>query len=85
MKLPIRHLAEQKRFECNVGGHLASVEYVEGDGYLDIIHTYVPNAVSGRGIAAALVEAAYAYADSRSLEKRGSCSYAALWLERHRK
>ncbi len=84
MKLQVRHLAEQRRFECNADGHLASVEYVVGDGYFDIIHTYVPKAVSGRGIAAALVEAAYAYADSLSLEKRGSCSYAALWLERHK-
>ncbi|MDE5731850.1 MAG: N-acetyltransferase [Bacteroidales bacterium] len=85
MKPLIRHLVEQKRFECTVDGNVAYVEYIERCGTFDIVHTYVPKAVSGRGIASALVAAAYEYADSNNLAKRGSCPYAALWLERNTK
>ena len=38
--------------------------------------------VGGRGIAAQLVEAAYAYAENKGLAFKASCSYAAAWLKR---
>ena len=84
MKSPIIHIREKKRFEMEVGGHLAYVEYVERDGCLDIIHTCVPKPIGGRGIASELVDAAYRYADSSGLGRRGTCPYAAVWLERHK-
>lgn len=55
MKSPIIHIREKKRFEMEVGGHLAYVEYVERDGCLDIIHTYVPKPIGGREIGRAHV------------------------------
>lgn len=85
MKSQVRHIKEKRRFEQDVDGHVACVEYVERDGCLDIVHTYVPKQVSGQGIASGLVAAAYEYADSLGLNRRGTCPYAAAWLERHRK
>ena len=51
---------------------------------LDVYSTYVPKALGGRGIAAALVKEAYDYADSLGLYSLGTCSYAAIWLKRNR-
>ena len=50
---------------------------------LDIIHTIVPRPIEGRGIAAALVKAAYAYAIANGMKPKATCSYAVKWLERH--
>ena len=62
MNYEIIHQPEQKLFKTEVDGRTAFVQYrLIGDS-LDIIHTIVPQPIEGRGIAAALVKAAYAYA-----------------------
>ena len=42
-----------------------------------------PGEISGRGIASALVKAAYDYALANGLVPVATCSYAVVWLERH--
>lgn len=83
MEYKITHSPEQDRFTTEVDGITAYVEYYEGDGYLDILHTIVPRPIEGRGIAAALVKGAYDYALEKGLKPRASCSYADMWLRRH--
>ena len=53
------------------------------DGALDVRHTIVPGEIGGRGIASALVKAAYDYALANELVPVATCSYAVKWLERH--
>ena len=61
MNYEIIHQPEQKLFKTEVDGRTAFVQYrLIGDS-LDIIHTIVPQPIEGRGIAAALVKAAYEY------------------------
>ena len=43
----------------------------------------MPQPIEGRGIAAALVKAAYAYALANGMKPKATCSYAVKWLERH--
>lgn len=83
MNYEITHQPEQKLFQTEVEGRNAFVQYRLVDGGLDIIHTIVPRPLEGRGIAAALVEAAYIYATAKGLQRKATCSYAAKWLERH--
>lgn len=70
-------------FRNRVGKHDGLAEYKLTDNSLDIIHTFVPPALEGRGIASALTEAAYDYAKANHLKPEGTCSYAAVWLKRH--
>ena len=83
MQYDIRHNAEASRFETRVDEATALTEYrIEGD-QLNILHTLVPRAIEGRGIASALVKAAYDYALCNGLIPTATCSYAIAWLDRH--
>src|SRR5471032_2819839 len=62
--LSIHHDQSGHQFEINIDGHRAYLTYMDlGKQTLDIYRTFVPNALRGRGIAAALTEQALDYAD----------------------
>ena len=46
-------------------------------------HTEVPEALAGQGVAAALVQAALAWARAEGLKVRPTCSYVAAYMRRH--
>ena len=80
MDYKIIHQPEQHLFKTEVDGRTAFVQYrLLGDSF-DITHTIVPRPIEGRGIAAALVKAAYA---ANGMKPKATCSYAVRWLERH--
>ena len=64
-------------------GHVAELAYERHGNVLDIQHTFTPPPLRGRGIAARLTEAAFAYARSEGLRVVPTCSYAARYVERH--
>lgn len=79
----IEHFPEKKVFQTVVDGETARLMYDVVNGGLDVRHTIVPDEISGRGIASALVKAAYDYALANGLAPVATCSYAVIWLERH--
>ena len=79
----IEHFPEKKVFQTVVDGETARLMYHVADGALDVRHTIVPSEIGGRGIASALVKAAYDYALANELVPVATCSYAVKWLERH--
>lgn len=81
----IIHDRQASRFTLSEAGLTAYVEYSVHDGKLDILHTIVPEALSGRGIAAALVKEAYAYAASEGLAPAATCPYAVKWMKKNMK
>jgi predicted GNAT family acetyltransferase len=81
--VPITHNAAASRFETTVDGLLCVASYRRSPGVLDIHHTGVPQALEGRGIAAALVGAALAWAAAEGLAVRPSCAYVRVYLRRH--
>lgn len=83
MEYKITHYPEKMRFETTVDGVTAFVQYRLSGDKLDIIHTIVPPAIEGRGIAAALVKHAYDYAIENGMKPLATCSYAVAWLHRH--
>ena len=82
-ELEILHDPERKIVHTTVEGHTAHVVYSIHDGMLDILHTIVPKAIEGRGIASALVRYAFDYAVQNGLKPAATCSYALTWLKRH--
>ncbi len=70
-------------FTAEVDGHRILLEYRESDGVMTIVHTEVPHALRGRGLAGQLVRAALDHARAAGLKVVPRCSYAAEWLERH--
>ena len=83
MTMEIKHNVDQMKFWTEVDGYEAHVAYQLHDKGLDIRHTIVPTEIEGRGIASALVKAAYDYARANGLKPIATCSYAVVWLQRH--
>lgn len=83
MDFPIEHLPALGRFQTVVDGQTALADYRLQDGVMAITHTEVPESLSGRGIAGALVKAALDHARSAGLKVRPQCSYARSYMERH--
>lgn len=82
--IEIRHQPALGRFHTEVDGHHHCVlDYAVADGRVVIRHTGVPQAVGGRGIAAALVREALGWARASGLHVVPECSYAAGFIQRH--
>ena len=87
---PIEHDRAQQRFFTVVDNAVCELDYTVRDStdapggkQLTITHTLVPEAVGGRGIAAALVRAAMEHVREQRWTVVPACSYAATWLQRH--
>lgn len=83
MDYEIIHQPDHRMFKIEVEGRTAFAQYRIINGSFDIIHTIVPRPLEGKGIAAALVAAAYNYGLENGLKPKATCSYAIRWLQRH--
>jgi predicted GNAT family acetyltransferase len=82
--MQIQHDAQRQRFEARLPGGTAFLAYTTaGEKVLELYSTYVPSAERGKGVAAALVEAALGHARAEDLRVIPSCWYVALWIQRH--
>ena len=79
----VRHEREASRFAATVEGHDCELDYRIEGGVLTILHTGVPAAVGGRGIAAELTRATVEFARAENLKIYPACSYAAVYFRRH--
>ena len=83
MAIEVRHNTAASRFEATVDGQLCVANYHLVDGVMRIVHTAVPSALGGRGIAAELVGAAFAYATANGIKVEPWCSYVRAYMKRH--
>lgn len=84
--LQVMHNQAAQTFEVFVDGHRAHLDYRPvGEGVLDYHHTFVPDALRGRGIAAELTQAALAYARAEGYQVQPSCSYVEVYMKRQAK
>ena len=81
--LTIEHNTAQQRFEAHVDGLLCRCDYRMSGTTMMIVHTEVPPRLEGRGIAAALVRAAFAHAAAAGLKVVPACSYVRAYVRRH--
>ena len=76
--------AAQRRFEMTVDGAVAFVEYAPRAGNtLELIHTEVPEALSGRGVGSRLAEAVLDEARRRGAGVVPTCEFIAGYIARH--
>jgi uncharacterized protein len=81
--IAIEHLPEQGRFQAIVEGARCEADYRHQGGVMTITHTGVPPHLEGRGIAAALVQAALDHAQASGWKVAPLCSYARAYMQRH--
>lgn len=80
---PIRDNVETGRFEVEVDGSVAYLEYTRGPSVLALLHTEVPGKLGGRGIASRLAAHAAALARTEGLRIEPTCPFQIGWLDRH--
>jgi uncharacterized protein len=83
MTQAVQHDPESALFYVDVDGHRAVLNYQCSDATMTILHTGVPPAIGGRGVAAQLMRAAFDFARSKHWKVRPLCSYAALFMRQH--
>lgn len=77
------HNVAKQRFEAVVEGITCVADYELDGRVMNMTHTGVAPRLEGRGIAAALVKAAFDHARAQDLRIRPQCSYVAAWARRH--
>lgn len=83
MTLQITHKPETGRIEATVENSLCYIDYRLQAPVLHILHTIVPDAVGGRGIAGQLTEFALNLARENGWKINPVCSYTAAYFQRH--
>jgi len=84
MSYDIRNNESESQFETNVDGHLALCAYdLEDPNRIVFTHTEVPEALSGRGIAGAVVKFGLDHAREQKLIVVPQCAYVAAFVKRH--
>jgi uncharacterized protein len=81
--LKIFNNTEQQQFQVSVENDLASLEYRLYDGKLVLMHTEVPDKLSGHGIGTALAGYAFRYARTNHLPVKVYCPFVQAYLKRH--
>jgi uncharacterized protein len=71
------------RFEVHADGRLAELLYRTNGNRLVLVHTEVPEALGGHGIAGKLVIAAVDKAAASGMTVVPLCPFARSWLEKH--
>lgn len=82
--IEVKHDAAASQFVIVQDGQEARLQYRLTGRVIDLTHTFVPEALRGRGLAEKLCRAAFEYAKSQGLKVVPSCSYiSGAYLKRH--
>lgn len=88
MDVDLDHVAVQdndaeERYEATVNGYLAELDYERQGNVIILIHTEVPSALEGHGIAGKLAQTALDDARIKHLAVVPFCPYVAGYIRRH--
>jgi predicted GNAT family acetyltransferase len=82
-KKPAAQLVTTGRFELERHGHVASLQYTVAAHVLALLHTEIPDALRGSGIASTLAQTALDWARDHHLKVDVVCPFVAAFLETH--
>ena len=82
--LPIKNNEKNLHFELpNIDGETAYIEYRWYKGDLTLMHTFVPKAMEGQGVASSLAQFALEYAKEKKLQIMVYCPFVGSYLQKH--
>ena len=79
----VAHNAAASRFEIVLDGALARADYRMDGNVMRLVHTEVPRAHEGKGLAGMLVRAALEFATTNQLRVSPQCSYVRSYMRNH--
>jgi predicted GNAT family acetyltransferase len=81
--LPLKYNEQQERFELEVDGTTAYIEYRKGGNTMALTHTEVPAALEGKGVGTAIVEKSLSYLEENNYRLVPLCPFVLAYVERH--
>ncbi len=75
--------AAEKRYEFDLGGDLAMIEYIKAQGFIVLTHTEVPEKYEGPGIGSELTRAVLEDLRAKKLPMIPQCPFVAQYIYRH--
>jgi predicted GNAT family acetyltransferase len=81
--LVVENNEKARQFQVRVEGHLALIRYAYANGSIIFVHTEVPPALEGRGIAGKLARGALEYAREHKLSVIPRCPFVAAYIRKH--
>lgn len=82
-KLEVRNNEAEQRYEAEIDGEMAFIRYERTANGIIFIHTEVPEALEGHGIAAKMAQTALDDARAQHLAVIPLCPYVASYIRRH--
>ena len=79
----VRNNQDQSRFELDVDGKTAVLQYMRRNGKLYLTHTEVPAELEGRGIGGRIVEHALEAARAEGITVAPWCPFVRSYIQRH--
>jgi len=79
----VRDDSVRQRYELDVGGELAFIDYYRDGGKVLMTHAEVPHALRGGGVGSALVKGALALVRARGEKVVPLCPFVAQYIRRH--
>ncbi|MCB0640312.1 MAG: N-acetyltransferase [Phaeodactylibacter sp.] len=74
---------DKSRFEAEIEGHLAVVEYIRQQDRIYLTHTEVPQALGGKGYGSKLIETVLEQIELEGLRLIALCPFVRAYLQRH--
>ena len=82
-KKPTPELVTTGRFELERDGHVASLQYTVAGHVLALLHSEIPEALRGSGVASTLAQTAFDWARDHHMKVDVVCPFVAAFLETH--
>ena len=81
--LPLVKNEDKKRFEIEVDGHYAFIDYREMGDDIALVHTETEPELAGKGAAGAVVEKTLHYLDDNNVALHPFCPYVFAYIKKH--
>ncbi|MBQ0769597.1 MAG: N-acetyltransferase [Bizionia sp.] len=81
--IPLVKNEEKKRFEIEIDGHFAFIDYRMMGKDVALVHTETDAELSGKGAAGAVVEKTLQYLDENNITLHPYCPYVFAYIKRH--
>lgn len=81
--IEVKNNEDEQQYEVKIGGHTAMLVYEREGDNITFLHTEVPPALEGHGIASKLAHAALEDARAQELSVVPLCPFVASYIRRH--
>lgn len=81
--IPLERNDEKKRFEINIGGYFAFIDFKQTGKTVSLNHTEVDAELAGKGAATAVIEKTLTYIEDNGFELLPFCPMVFAYIKRH--